>query len=36
MLLGVLDASFLGNLLKDKRTIRTDKGTMRAGEGTIN
>ena len=31
MLLGTLDASLLGNLLKRKDTIRAGKGTIRAG-----
>ena len=31
MLLGTLDASLLGNLLKSKDTIRAGKGTIRAG-----
>ena len=35
MLLGTLGASFLGNLLTDKITIRTGQGTIRAGKGTI-
>ena len=30
MLLGILGASLLGNLLKDKSTIRTGEGTIRA------
>ena len=30
MLLGILGASLLGNLLKDKGTIRTGEGTIRA------
>ena len=32
MLFGTLDASFLGNLLTGKDTIRTGEGTFRAGE----
>ena len=30
MLLGILGASLLGNLLKDKGTIRTGEGTIRS------
>ena len=33
MLLGTLGASFLGNLLTGKGTVRTGKGFLRAGEG---
>ena len=32
MLLGSLSASLLGNLLKDKGTIRAAEGTIRAAE----
>ena len=35
MLLGALDASFLGNLLTNKGTIWTSEDTMRAGDGTF-
>ena len=35
MLLSTLGASFIGNLLTGKSTIRTGEGTIRAGEGTI-
>ena len=33
MLLSTLGASFLGNLLTGKGTVRTGEGNMRAGEG---
>ena len=32
MLLGILDASLLGNLLTDKGTIMAGEGTIRAGQ----
>ena len=35
MLLGILSASLLGNLLRNKGTIRSSKDTIRAGEGTV-
>ena len=35
MLLGTLGASFLDNLLAGQETIWADKGTIRAGKGTV-
>ena len=35
MLLGTLGASFFGNLLTGKSTIKAGEGTIRAGEGII-